>query len=104
MQTHESKVIRRMVRIALTKGLTVSVWDGGEWTLKRSKSVTRVLSACGTTDHDVLRFRDKDGTKVGSVSLVYGNGPGEVVSDYSDVPAMEWMVDVMEYCDKVAAQ
>ena len=44
--------------------------------------------ATAATDETLLVCRLADGTKVGAVQLIHGNGP-DVVGDYHDTPAME---------------
>lgn len=84
MNHSESVIIHKMVGRALAKGLTVSVYDGEEWALKRSSDIGVIMSSLGSTDYDTLRFRHADGQVAGSVLLVYGNSPEEVVCDHTD--------------------
>lgn len=83
----EAVVVRRLVRVALAKGWTISVNDGGEWTVRRSAKRMDILSALATADADTLLFRDAEGTNLGRVMLVYQGGQSEgeeVICDYSD--------------------
>lgn len=84
MSPDEAKIIRPIVQRGLDDGCTVSVFDGEEWTVKKSTDRDRIMAALGTTDEDTIRFRDAGGDIVGSVYLVYGNAPDEVVSDCTD--------------------
>lgn len=83
----EKSVVRAAVRNAIKLGHTVSLNDGGEWTVKGSSSEKEVMAAVYTTDYDTLLFR-KNGERVGTVAFVYGNSAGEVICDYTDNEAM----------------
>lgn len=102
MKAHETATIRMLLELAIVQGLAISLYDGGEWTVKKSTDVAEILAACGTTDVDTLRFRVRDdleldekerGKIVGAVLLVYGNGPGELVADFSDNPEIRRFMD-----------
>ena len=82
----EARIARKIVADALEKGWTISVWDGEEWTVKRSSDSDRIIGALCSTDSDALRFRDGD-TIIGSVSLVWGNDE-DVISDHTDCPEL----------------
>lgn len=85
---HEKAQAETLVRIVLDRGYSVSVNDGMEWVLKRSRDRAAILDALGSTDADTLRIRDNDGESFGSFWLVYGNGPGELISDHTSNPYM----------------
>lgn len=72
-----------LVNSILAKGWTISVNDGEEWTVKKSKDAAEILPALASTDNDTLRVRDAAGAVVGSAWLIWGNGPGELVADSS---------------------
>ena len=88
----EQPIARRLVSNALLKGYTVSVNDGEEWTVKRSTHKPTIVGAMFSTDSDTLRFRRSDGSPVGSVILIYGNGE-DVIADYSANPDIEHLVE-----------
>jgi hypothetical protein len=79
----ELKIAKQVVTDALAAGYTVSVYDGGEWTVKRSTNKATIVAALASTDSDNLRFRDAAGNIVGTVVLIWGNGQ-DLISDYSD--------------------
>jgi hypothetical protein len=83
----ERQIAERIVDRALAAGYTISVYDGGEWALKRSSNRADIVAAMYSTDSDTLRFRLPNGKPVGSIMLVYGNG-ADVVCDYTDNEAM----------------
>ena len=81
----EAKIARKLVSAILARGLTVSVYDGGETTLARSKDRRAILAAMGTTGSDTLTARNKSGERVASFMLVYGNAEdgSELIADHS---------------------
>lgn len=72
-----------LIASLLAKEWTVSVYDGEEWVLKRARDRDAILSALASTDADELTIRDASGERIGWASLVWGNGPGELISDCS---------------------
>jgi hypothetical protein len=77
----ELKIVRTLVRTLLAAGFRITVFDGGEATVKKSRSERVIMPALRTTDEDrLVAWRDDC---AGWVSLVYGNCPWEVISDYS---------------------
>ena len=82
----EAKIARKLVSAILARGLTVSVYDGGETTLARSKDKSAILAAMGTTGSDTLTARNESGERVASFLLIYGNAEdgSELIADYSD--------------------
>lgn len=86
----EAVAARKLVRIALTKGYSISVCDGEEWTVKQSCDRMTILVALATTSHDILCFRNEAKEKIGSMTLIYSNAENgeELIADYSDNEAM----------------
>ena len=87
----ERGVATRLVRAALNAGYTVSVYDGMEYTVKRSRRERQILAALATTGEDELVIRDATGERLGVLSLIWGNEEsGEcLIADHSDNDAME---------------
>jgi hypothetical protein len=87
----------RLVRAALNAGLTVSVYDGEEWTVGNSRRERAILAALASTGEDTLRFR-RNGENVGSVYLIWGNDPTgeELISDHTDNDAMQALYDAAQ--------
>jgi len=81
----EARIVRKLVKAILARGLTVSVYDGEETTLARSKDRTVILTAVGTTGSDTLTARNDSGARVASFMLVYGNAEdgSELIADHS---------------------
>jgi hypothetical protein len=87
----ERRTATRLVAAALAAGYTVSVYDGEEYTVKRSRKSKEILEALATTGEDVLVIRDSAGERLGVLSLIWGNDPSgdELISDHSDNDAMD---------------
>ncbi len=81
--SHERTEARWIVNAIIDAGHSVSVNDGEEWVCKRSTDANVILASTGSTDNDTLKVRDADGAVVANLYLVYGNGPGELISDCS---------------------
>lgn len=86
----EMTVCRAAIKAGLDAGLVVSVYDGGEWVVKKSRKITQIVAALRSTSDDRIVFRDpKTGERKGSMYFVYGNMPYEVINDYSDNETMD---------------
>lgn len=99
----ELKITKFIIRHALRHGFTVSVNDGEEWVLKRSGNTKTIMEAMFSTDENRLTIQDKDGKKIVSILLIYGNEGWDVVSDWSapDLKAVEWfMGPISDYASK----
>ena len=82
----ERRTATRLVRAALAAGHTVSVHDGEEYTVKRSRNETAILEALASTEADTLVIRDSAGERVGDLCLIWGNDPdgSELIADHTD--------------------
>lgn len=78
-----------LIDYALAAGATISVWDGEEWGVKRSRDRDEVLELVNDLDEARLRFRNAAGEKIGWAFIVNGNEPDELVADYGITPFME---------------
>jgi hypothetical protein len=76
---------RKLVRNLLSRGLSVSVNDGEEWTVVRSRKEGEVLEALATTDMDELIASDDAGTRLGWFQLIWGNDEdgSELIADHT---------------------
>jgi len=85
------KAYKHLVAHALHNGVTVSVWDGEEWQVKRSGKRSDVYAAIESVDEATLRFRDASGAVIGSalVSCSVDLEDDETVIDYTVTPFME---------------
>lgn len=93
--TGESEMANRVVGALLARGWLLSVFDGAEYTVKRSADRHEILRAMNTTSEDVLVVRDAEGNRLGSVSLVYGNADdgSELISDYTATDLLDAVLD-----------
>ena len=87
----EARIIRAVLRRAMGKQYTVSVYDSvdaeGEYTVKRSRDVPTIMAALATTGGDILVIRDANGGKLGTITLIY-NGDDSVIADHTDNAAI----------------
>jgi hypothetical protein len=92
--TCERSIVSSLVKQALKQGLHISVYDGEEYTVCRSRDYALITKALRTTDEDRLFFSRPDGSRVGWVLLIYGNSY-DVISDCSDNDATEALVNAV---------
>lgn len=116
----ERAVVRRAVRDILAAGagkaqefheLTggnssycISVWDGEEYQVERSRDLDKIMAAIGQCDEETIVVRHAtdegrpEGLKVGSMYLVYGYGGWDVIADTND----HSMHELLEGANKLA--
>jgi hypothetical protein len=92
-ETLELRVVENLVDRFLGQGFFVSVNDGERTVVVNARNTHDVVAHMRTTGEDLLVIRrcdnvnavpvDRTFTKVGSIYLVYGNAPHEVVADYT---------------------
>lgn len=82
----EARVARKLVKALLARDLSVSVNDGEEWTVRKSRTYRTIVDALCTTGIDYLRAYAPTGDCLGGFDLVWGNCPTgeELISDYTD--------------------
>jgi hypothetical protein len=91
----EAAIAGHLVQAALDNGWKVSVSDGEEWVVKRSVDYDVITDAMCSTGEDLLRFVNEEGTQVGVVTLIWGNGR-DLISDYStDQNGFDTFMDTM---------
>ena len=101
-QMIEKGIAKRVVRAAIEAGYTVSLWDGGEWTVKRSSKLPEVIRAMFTVDEESLEFRNAEGGLIGTVWMVYGNDGFDAISDHTATDTMErLLVDANKYAESM---
>ena len=90
LNNNEAQIITMFCTDAIAKGCTVSVFDGCEFALKRSRDIQKILIEAAATGEDSYRIRDANGEIVGSVYCIYNNGNEglDVITDYTDSPLM----------------
>lgn len=81
LRARDAAAARIIVGTLLAQGYAVSVYDGEEYTVKRSQDAGEILEALGTTDSDQLAVR-KPGRfeRLFTLVLVWGND-GECYAD-----------------------
>jgi len=103
-QMIEKKIFSRVVKTALEKGYTLSLFDTEDYPVKESSKYTEIMKEFYATDEEYLILHDK-GKKVGWIWFIYGNDGYDVISDYT---ANEITEDVIkpanELADKLANQ
>ena len=102
-QMIEKGIAKRAVRAAIEAGYTVSLWDGGEWTVKRSSKLPEVIRAMFTVDEESLEFRNAEGGLIGTAWFVYGNDGWDALADYTATETMERLLkDANAYAESMA--
>lgn len=86
MNTDERFIVKQIVGRALDKGYLLSVYDGEETPIQHSDDLEAVMAELGHCDLEWLLVENADRKRIGSIFLVYGNDPDEVVADYTDKP------------------
>ena len=94
----------RLVRAAFAAGYSVSVYDGEEYTVKRSRKLKDVLDALASTEEDWLVVRDATGERLGSFRLIWGNDPTgeELIADHTDKPEIEALANAAQPKEQAA--
>lgn len=106
--TCERAIARALVKEAIKRGYVVSVWNGENYEIKRSRSVEKIIAALHTTDDDILRISlplvgGDQFARIGTFTLIYGNSGYDVVSDFSWVENEKRNTrEIMEAIDKAA--
>lgn len=83
----EAAIAALIVDQMIAAGATISVDDGGEWVVTRSRDVAAIAGALASSDGDSVLARNPDTTRIGRVWLVWGNGC-DLIGDYTDTPGM----------------
>jgi hypothetical protein len=85
------KAYKHLIKYALAKGCTVSVWDGEEWQVKRSTSFKAINEAIESVEEAALRIRSAEGdVVVNSVTVsAFGLEDDETIMDYTVCPFMD---------------
>lgn len=100
MLPNDEKSLRQLIAAAVEAGYRVSVWDGGEWPVMRSKDEAAVFDAASGVDEAKMNFWKCSaehpkawGLKAGTMLLVYGNDEETVVADHVVNPELEALYD-----------
>ena len=86
MLYREKQIATNLIRSALARGWSVSVFDGieqdGDLVVCRSTDFNQIFDSLDTTDGDTLIF-SRDGKDIGEVWLIWGNAD-DLISNSSD--------------------
>jgi hypothetical protein len=91
MSTHETielPIARKLVDTILARGFSISVNDGEETVLIRSKNKAEILEAMASTDHDWLYVFDGNDHRLGAIMIVWGNGT-DIITDWVGTDLMD---------------
>jgi hypothetical protein len=84
------KAYKHLVKHALHNGATVSVWDGGEWQVRRSTAYKAIIDAIESVEEAEIVIRNAQGDKLGwALVSAYGLEDDETVIDNTITPFME---------------
>jgi hypothetical protein len=99
---NERLIAEKLIDAALTANATVSVNDGEETTLRRSRDRAAILAAMATTDGDVIMITLPDMQRPIAVHLIYGNGT-DLISDSTDsAVATAFLAPIQDYANQIA--
>lgn len=91
------KAYEHLIDYALDFGFTISVWDGEEWQVKRSRDRAAIIEAVESVEEAKLRIRDLAGEVVGSALVsAFGLADDETVVDHSVVDFLEAWAEAYE--------
>jgi hypothetical protein len=95
------KAYRNLVEYALGQSLVVSVFDGEEWAVKKSKDAKAIFDAIESVEEANIVIRGREFRTASVLVSAYGLGPDETVIDYTD---NEWMEEWwQQYKKQIAA-
>lgn len=96
------KAYRHLVKHALSKGQRVSVFDGEEWTVKRSNKFGEIVAEIEAVEEAQIRIYPPDAPGCNGWALVsaYGLADDETVMDWTDT---EWMTEWFEAYEETLA-
>lgn len=84
MNDQEKKYLREVILRAIADGCLVTVDDGEDNPIALSRDVEAVLTNLGHCEEEYLLLHNNIGRNhVGTIFIVYGNEPDEVISNYS---------------------
>jgi len=79
----EHKKLVEIVNEILSDGFSLSVGDGETLFLKPTTDKKKIIEHASSVD-EVYLWLHKDGKPSGTIFLVFGNGPDELIADHSD--------------------
>jgi hypothetical protein len=73
----------KLIKNALAKDLSISVWDGEAWQVKRSTKYQEIKEAIESVEVAEVRLRDQEGNIKGWAMLIPDLDPEETIADHS---------------------
>lgn len=74
-----------LVRFVLANGSTVSVYDGEEFAVKRSRNFDEIIGAIEAVEEAEIVIRSVRGENIGWALIIpFGVSPDETVADFTD--------------------
>ena len=77
------KAYKSLVKYALSKNATISVYDGEEWEVKRSNKYQMIIDCIESVEVANLRIRDAGGDVIGWALIVPDLEDDETVADHT---------------------
>jgi len=90
------KAYKHLIKHALSMGCTVSVWDGGEWQVKRCTAYKAIIDAIESVEEAQLRIRQQDAVIGWALVSAFGLEDDETVVDYTCTSFMEEWSEIYE--------
>ena len=88
------KAYKHLVKFSLSQGHTVSVWDGGEWQVKRGNGYKAIIEAIESVEAAELVIRNCQGDKLGwAMVMAFDLEDDETVADYTVTDFMDTWED-----------
>jgi hypothetical protein len=97
-QQIERTIGKQIVENAINMGYSITVFDGEEEAITKSRHAAGILYCMMATDEEHLLFY-KDGKYVGFVFLVYGNDGWDAIADHTDKPEIK---DILAHAEHYA--
>jgi hypothetical protein len=83
MQHNEERIAKQCIRDLIDAGYEISVYDGEDITVSRSRDAGLIFAAMGTADEDFLMpHRPGEAAAASFVRFIYGNDGWDVINDY----------------------
>lgn len=92
LRAAEKKIAEGLLRQITKRGYVLTIWDGEE-SIPCSTSKEALKIIFDVDECRVIFGRTRRGSGVGWVFVVFGNGPEDLISDYSDNAETKAIVD-----------
>lgn len=87
----ERDIIDCIVKKALDVGCSISIFDGEDHTIRRSRDHAAISKVVAATEITVLNFFDDVDALMGSIILLHGNEE-DVIHDCTDKPFIQELI------------